>query len=101
MTENKCALCGMAENPDHPTFPRGGKPDPCLGVLPGVIHACCGHGELWRAYLVIANATPGTIVSSLKKYKRLGGQDAIDYFTSHGVGPKVVPSDASAIVKSA
>jgi hypothetical protein len=22
-----------------------GKADPCLGVLPGVLYACCGHGD--------------------------------------------------------
>lgn len=29
--------------------------DPCLGVLPGVKNACCGHGEPSRAYIQFAN----------------------------------------------
>jgi hypothetical protein len=27
-----------------------GQPDPCLGYLPGIAHACCGHGATNRAY---------------------------------------------------
>lgn len=30
-----CGYCGET---------CGNGPDPCLGVLPGVISACCGHG---------------------------------------------------------
>lgn len=25
--------------------------DPCLGTLPGVMNACCGHGETKEAYV--------------------------------------------------
>jgi hypothetical protein len=32
-----------------------GEPDPCLGRLPGVVSACCGHGERRRAYVLFAN----------------------------------------------
>lgn len=28
-----------------------GKPDPCLGYLPDVAHACCGHGDPKQAYV--------------------------------------------------
>lgn len=28
-------------------------PDPCLGYLPGVSHACCGHGVTERAYVAL------------------------------------------------
>lgn len=30
-------------------------PDPCLGVLPGVWSACCGHGDREGAYIAFAN----------------------------------------------
>jgi hypothetical protein len=30
-----------------------GEPDPCLGLIPGVSHACCGHGDVRLAYVVI------------------------------------------------
>ena len=32
-----CPKCGMIRGED--------KVDPCLGMLPGVIFACCGHGN--------------------------------------------------------
>jgi hypothetical protein len=40
-----CALCGLQT-------PLGeGEVDPCLGVLPGVDNACCGHGVRDEAYV--------------------------------------------------
>ena len=39
--------------------------DPCLGFLPGVANACCGHGDKERAYVQMMD---GSIVS---------GEDAI------------------------
>ena len=30
-------------------------PDPCIGVLPGVMNACCGHGESGAAYVQFPN----------------------------------------------
>jgi hypothetical protein len=30
-------------------------PDPCLGILPGVESACCGHGVRDRAYIKFTN----------------------------------------------
>lgn len=30
-------------------------PDPCLGVLPGVKNACCGHGVYKNAYISFKN----------------------------------------------
>jgi len=30
-------------------------PDPCLGLLPGVVAACCGHGGKERGYLKFSN----------------------------------------------
>lgn len=31
--------------------------DACLGTLPGVINACCGHGEVDEAYVQYKNGT--------------------------------------------
>lgn len=40
-----CAHCGLQT-------PLGeGEVDPCLGVLPGVDNACCGHGVRDEAYV--------------------------------------------------
>lgn len=35
-TERPCVSCGLTAEPKGP--------DPCLGRLPGVAFACCGHG---------------------------------------------------------
>jgi hypothetical protein len=40
-----CAHCGGDRQND--------KPDPCLGMLPGVAGACCGHGDPSRAYVML------------------------------------------------
>ena len=32
---------------------KNGEPDPCIGgYIPGVAHACCGHGNVHAAYCV-------------------------------------------------
>ncbi|MCO7246415.1 hypothetical protein [Halomonas sp. Mc5H-6] len=47
--ERPCGHCG-----DHCT-PEGH--DPCLGTLPGVMNACCGHGEANAAYVQFGDRT--------------------------------------------
>lgn len=42
-----CKVCGKER--------EKGKPDPCLGRLPGVMFACCGHGK--RGYIYFENGT--------------------------------------------
>ena len=32
-------------------------PDPCLGTLPGVAFACCGHGVQSEAYIQFKNSS--------------------------------------------
>ena len=39
-----CKKCGKVSNV--------GDPDPCLGNLPGVDNACCGHGIPEDAYII-------------------------------------------------
>ena len=42
-----CSLCGLKRTKeDH---------DRCLGVLPGVMNACCGHGQVDEAYIQFWN----------------------------------------------
>ncbi len=36
-------------------YDAGEEPDPCLGELPGVVGACCGHGDSKKAYMSFAN----------------------------------------------
>jgi hypothetical protein len=63
--ERPCVQCGLTADPDGPA--------PCLGMLPGVTAACCGHG-VDEPY-VLAHGS-------------LRGQQALDYFSHYGVGPK-------------
>lgn len=44
-----CKKCGAS-------FPLGqGEVDPCLGILPGVDNACCGHGIRKQSYIRFEN----------------------------------------------
>jgi hypothetical protein len=62
-----------------------GYPDPCLGFLPDVAHACCGHGNIRQAYVCgFDDCRPGEGISSEGDYKPgywvLRREDAIEYF---------------------
>lgn len=42
-SKGKCGKCGLERT--------RGEPDPCIDkYLPGIAHACCGHGEIQYAY---------------------------------------------------
>jgi hypothetical protein len=64
--ERPCVQCGLLAAPDGP--------DPCLGMLPDVKAACCGHG-VDEPYVLMAHGT-------------VRGQQAFDYFAHYGVGPR-------------
>lgn len=51
-----CAKCGLASSPEGH--------DPCLGTLPGVENACCGHGIREDAYIRFTN---GMVVTGFDK----------------------------------
>lgn len=36
-------------------YDAGREPDPCIGELPGVLEACCGHGKPRQAYVTFEN----------------------------------------------
>ena len=63
--ERPCVHCGKLATPDGP--------DPCLGMLPGVTAACCGHG-VDEPYVLSHGSFRGT--------------QALNYFSHYGVGPK-------------
>ena len=44
-----CGSCGMANTPEGC--------DGCIGRLPGVMNACCGHGEPETAYIQFTNGS--------------------------------------------
>ena len=56
--------CGRC---DKPETPEGH--DACLGTLPDVMNACCGHGRLREAYVQFWDRP------------RLAGQEALDFIT--------------------
>ena len=58
--ERTCGRCGEATKADGH--------DPCIGSLPGVSNACCGHGVLEEAYVQLDSGT------------RLSGIKAVAFF---------------------
>src|SRR5712691_5827769 len=63
--ERPCVHCGLLAEPDGP--------DPCLGMLPGVMAACCGH-DVDEPYVLL--------------HCTFRGKSARDYFAKYGVGPQ-------------
>ena len=59
MSERRCTVCGAMVGPD--------RPDACLGKLPGVREACCGHGQPRNAYI---HFNSGLIVRGFTLQKR-------------------------------
>lgn len=57
MERRDCQSCGMS-------FVPGEEPDPCLGELPGVLEACCGHGRLEKGYVMF---TDGTLLRGFRR----------------------------------
>lgn len=54
-------------------------PDLCLGWLPGVANACCGHGTVDKAYVVIGGE-PYQGTPELENYVSFRGLDALVFF---------------------
>jgi hypothetical protein len=45
-----CGHCGLSDTSEGH--------DGCLGTLPGVVNACCGHGDNRTAYVQFADGRP-------------------------------------------
>lgn len=45
--------------------------DPCLGKLEGVVSACCGHGFISEAYVVLEDGTELRGMEAIKMQKEL------------------------------
>lgn len=60
MVKVKCPSC-LKE------FEPGEEPDPCLGKLPGVVEACCGHGRPDKGYVMFRN---GTLFRGFRKVEK-------------------------------
>lgn len=61
-----CGHCGLDNTPEGH--------DGCLGTLPGVMNACCGHGTEDDAYVQLAEGG------------RLAGVEALEWIAEHGGG---------------
>lgn len=58
--ERTCGYCGS----DHTDDGHDG----CLGELPGIMNACCGHGRIDEAYLQYLD---GSIISGKQAIKEI------------------------------
>lgn len=55
--------------------------DPCFEIVfPGVKFACCGHGDVEKAYVDLT-VDSGAFYKDLNNVLRLKGQDAYDFFS--------------------
>jgi hypothetical protein len=64
--EPACGHCGQ-----YPT-PKGH--DRCLGTLPGVMNACCGHGGAKSAYVQFPDGVRISGVAALYFFEHIGDQ---------------------------
>lgn len=62
-------------------YVAGEEPDPCLGALPGIEEACCGHGVTGKAY---AKFQDGTVLRGFK-VEHHGAAKSKRNATDHGV----------------
>lgn len=72
--EKPCTCCGELAEPEGP--------DPCLGRLPGVRAACCGHGNPSEAYIILDDGTgirgPAAVeVQKVWKVHKLGTDEKV------------------------
>lgn len=65
--QRACGYCGKEATPEGH--------DGCLGTLPDVRNACCGHGRVDEAYI------------QHNSLRRVSGEDAIKAFKVLGCGP--------------
>ena len=56
--DRPCARCGQMETPEGH--------DPCIANLPGVINACCGHGNPDEAYVMFED---GRCMRGIKQFE--------------------------------
>lgn len=65
-----CAHCGVLMEAG---------PDACLGLIPGVSHACCGHGDPTQAYVVLGGE-PGEPCDDRENFCVIRGRLAAQFF---------------------
>lgn len=68
--ERNCGECGKARTPQGQ--------DGCLGTLPGVTNACCGHGHQAEAYVQFTNGG------------EMRGMDAVQFFNNQKLSVPII-----------
>ncbi len=67
------------------------QPDWCLGWMPGVENACCGHGCVEDAYVTFHGFAKTFEIGADREPREgliLKGHDALDWMAEHRRGPK-------------
>jgi hypothetical protein len=89
IAKDTCCACGRRRGSVEVEGELGGQsvtvtefPDPCLGMLPGVGYACCGHGRSGRA--VYVNSLHGP--AAAQKMRELGGDPPPQAFHLDPIG---------------
>lgn len=76
-----CSACGLTCKKEHRTVDSDGNvtgyADPCVGILPGVKFACCGHGDqrYEGAYIFFENG----VIIRIAKVERIERQTYSQY----------------------
>ena len=66
-TPKPCGHCGKGDAPEGH--------DACLGTLPGVMNACCGHGDIKEAYVQFPDASCIRGEEAIKFFKDSKGDE--------------------------
>ncbi len=61
--ERPCGSCGLVAD-------EGYVPDPCIGMIPGVRAACCGHGDPSQAYIWWASGATSRGDACIREFRR-------------------------------
>ncbi|KKM83850.1 hypothetical protein LCGC14_1305030 [marine sediment metagenome] len=69
MSDETCKRCGAEGIGEYDQQTGEALPDPCLGKLPGVISACCGHG-LHEGHIRFENGTRIRLAKSTSVLKQ-------------------------------
>lgn len=73
MAKSKIEWTGNCGYCDKPNTPEGH--DACLGTIPNVMNACCGHGVREQAYIQFED---GSVIRSSKASQYLHNKDHTD-----------------------
>lgn len=76
----ECQACLAPQPPSY------GIPDPCLGELPGVANACCGHGVEEGCYVQFVHP-PDRTMAEVERDFVLRGESAAAWMRLHGGKP--------------